>query len=132
MLPRTGSTLSGALEFSPGIVPARARAPLSACAEPCTGVTSAPTSATANHLPGIAGSLARGRGLGWRRHRFQLLAVLGIHRLGTAARGVERNPIVHAEFMQIRVGPGQEMRNHASWTIDFGDNTARIRRDLLM
>src|SRR6266702_6252770 len=126
MLPRTGSTLSGALGFSPGIVPAPARAPFSACAEPCTGVPSAPTSAIANHLPRIAGSLARGRGLGWRRHRFQLLAVLGIHRLGTAARRVERNPIVHAEFVEIRVGPGQEMRNHASRTIDFGHNAARV------
>src|SRR5205809_1131004 len=111
MLPRTGNTLTGAFGFSPGIVPAPASDPFNVCADAVAPIASAPASANPlNPLPRIAGSLACGRGLGWRRHRFQLLAVLGIHRLGTAAGGVVRNRVVHAEFVEVRIGPGQQMR----------------------
>src|SRR5437762_5553211 len=127
MLPRTGSTFTGEFGLSPGIVPAPASPPLSVCAEPRTGEPSEPTStARTNHLPRIAGSRAR------LRRRLQLLPVLGIHRLGAAARGVERNLVVVAELVEIRIGPGQQMRDHPARTIDLRDDAARIGRHLLM
>src|SRR5258705_13297378 len=108
MLPRTGSTWTGDFGSSPGIVPTPASAPFDVCAD--AGAPSAAASAPAARastnplnplnplnpkLAGIARSRARGRRFGRRRHRLQLLAVLRIHRLGTAARRVVRDPVVH-------------------------------------
>src|SRR5258705_13868553 len=107
MLPRTGSTWTGDFGSSPGIVPTPASAPFDVCAN--AGAPSAAASAPAARastnplnllnpdLARIARSRARGRRFGRRRHRLQLLAVLRIHRLGTAARRVVRDPVVHAE-----------------------------------
>src|SRR6267143_6009702 len=100
MLPRTGSTLIGDFGSSPGIVPAPASAPFDVCADagvPSVAASAPAASASTNllnpDLAGIARSLARGRRFGRRRHRLQLLAVLRIHRLGTAARRVVRDPV---------------------------------------
>src|SRR5712691_6360439 len=122
MLPRTGSTLIGELGLRPGMVPAPASEPFSVCAYAVASIASAPASANAVHLPSIAGSLARRR-LRRNRHGFQLLAVLRIHRLRTTARGVVRNPVVHAEFVEIRIGPRQEVWNDTSRPIDFGHHS---------
>src|SRR6185503_2655865 len=150
MLPRTGSTVIGDFGSSPGIVPAPASAPFSVCAE--AGVaTSAMTAATASTNPmnpmnpmnlmnllnplnplnprnpassRIARSRTRGRRSGRRRHRLQLLAVLGVHRLGTAAARVVRDSVVRAELVQVRVRPRQQVGDHAARTIDFGNHPA--------
>src|SRR4051812_13235343 len=131
MLPRTGSTWIGDFGSRPGMVPAPASAPSSVCA-PSGPPASTPARASTNlvnplnplnplnpDLAGIGRSLARRRGLrGWR-HRFQLLAVLRIHSLGAAARRVVGNAVVHAEFVQVRIGPRQQMRDDPARAIDF-------------
>src|ERR1051325_11255633 len=120
MLPRTGRTFTGAFGFTPGMVPAPASAPFTTWADPRTPATIEPASRTsANHLLRIA-------------HRLQFLAILRIHRLGAAARGIERNLVVVAELVEIGIGARQQMRNHAARTIDLRHHAARIRRHLLM
>src|SRR4030095_10894256 len=132
MLPRTGNTLMGPLEFNPGIVPTPASEPLWSCAEIGT-VASAVASATETaNLAGIAGSLSYRRRLGRRGQRFELFPVLGIHRLRTAASRFIGNAVVHAEFVEVRIGSGKQVRDHASGSIDFGNDAARIGRHLLM
>src|SRR5258706_14368987 len=97
MFPRTGSTLMGEFGLSPGIVPAPARPPFNVCADTATPAASSAASVSALHLPRIAGTLPGGR---LRRRRvLQLLAVLGIHRLRSAAGGFERNTEIRAELL---------------------------------
>src|SRR5262245_40368018 len=132
MLPRTGRTLMGPLGLTPGIVPTPASEPFCSCAEAGAFASAvAIAAASVRCLARIAGTLSNGRGLGWRRQRFQLLAVLGIHRFRTTASRFVRNPVIHAEFVEVRIGPGKQVRDHASRSIDFSHNAARIGWHLL-
>src|SRR5262245_10638327 len=132
MLPRTGSTLMGPFGFTPGIIPTPASEPLWSCAEIDTVVSATASATETASLTGIAGSLSYRRRLGRRGQRFQLFAVLGIHRFGTTASRLVRDAVVHAEFVEVRIRSGKQVRDHASRSIDFSDNAARIRRHLLM
>src|SRR5678815_938679 len=132
MLPRTGSTLMGPLGFSPGIVPAPASEPLWSCAEIDTVASARAMAAESANLASIACSLTRRRRLRRRWQRFQLFTVLGIHRLRTTASRIIGNAVVHAEFMEVRVRPRKQVGDHASRSIDFGNDATWVRRHLLM
>src|SRR5262245_65734562 len=111
MLPRTGSTLMGPFGFTPGIVPTPASEPPWSCAEIGTVVSATASATETASLTGIAGSLSYRRRLGRRGQRFQLFAVLGIHRFGTTARRLVREAVGHAECVGVRISVGRQGRD---------------------
>src|SRR5215510_5049793 len=113
MLPRTGNTLMGPFGFSPGIEPAPATEPFCSWPEAETCARTTATVSAAASLARIACSLARRSRLGRRRQRFQRFTVLRIHRFGTASRRLIGNAVVHAEFVEVRIGSRKQVRDHA-------------------
>src|SRR5215208_7054295 len=123
MLPRTGSTLIGPFGSSPGMVPPPANEPFCSCADAGTfasAIASAADTANVLHLiqprnplsarlAGITRTLSNRRRLRRRRQCFQLFAVFGIHRFGAAPRRLVRNPVIHAEFMEVGIGSRKQM-----------------------
>src|SRR3954451_15899665 len=65
-----------------------------------------------------------------RRHILQLQHVFRIHRLGAAARRLERELFLDGELAQKRVRTGQVMRHVALLALDFRHVLTRVRRDL--
>src|SRR4030095_8236233 len=118
MLPRTGHTLIGPFGLSPGIVPTPASEPSCSCPATERSATAQATATATAHLmtpmntanplypraARIAGPLPYRRGLGWRRQRFQLFTILGIHRVRTAASRFIGNAVVPAEFVEGQIG----------------------------
>ena len=68
--------------------------------------------------------------LGSRGRSTNFVLILGIHGVGSAARGFGRNSMSGWEFVEELVGPGQVMRDHALGPDDLFHAFAWIRRDL--
>src|SRR6185369_13872994 len=61
-----------------------------------------------------------------RRHRRELELVLGIHRLGAAARRLERQAHLRRELAEELVRSDEVMRHDPLRTLDLDDRLARV------